>query len=643
MNKLTLAFTAARELGLRKLLYLALYKLGLKSGHYRRVTATPKRPARVPLASKPLFSPPELETLTFDRDQTLTEANLITQGQVRLFGADAQPLNLTPDPPLFHWTAYETGQVTWGEGDIKSIWEPARFLWAFTLARAYALTPDEAYPETFWQAFESFQQTNPSYRGPNWLSAQEAALRILAFVFCNQIFSDSEASTAKRCLALAQSIAEHAIRIPPTLLYARAQNNNHLLSEAVGLYTASIYLPTHPCAKKWHKLGWNWFNWAIQHQVSPQGTYGQHATNYHRLMLQLALWVDSLTRLPGVDSLPELTRSRLAAATKWLWALTDPLSGRTPNLGANDGAHILPLSSLNYDDFRPTLQAAGRAFLDQSLLAPGPWDELSAWLGLPLTQQIVAHKQPQAADMPRIDTPTGHAFLRVAQFTDRPSHADQLHIDIWHKGETIAFDAGSYSYNAPPPWQNALQSSLVHNTVTINDRDQMTLVNRFLWLNWAQAEVLETQHDETSQLIAITAQHDGYAHLGWLHRRSLTALEDGGWCIDDLLVPIGKVQTAITARLSWLLPDHPWQITANILTIHTPKTVIRLTIKGADTIALVRAGETLYGDLQPQPTWGWHSSTYSLKQHALQLIAETHGQEKPFFSSTFWFLDINTP
>ena len=79
------------------------------------------------------------------------------------------------------------------------------------------------------------------------------------------------------------------------------------------------------------------------------------------------------------------------------------------------------------------------------------------------------------------------AYLRTAQFTSRPSHADQLHLDLWWRGLNIARDAGTYLYNAPAPWDNSLTTTLVHNTVTINGRDQMTRAGRFLYLDWVNA------------------------------------------------------------------------------------------------------------------------------------------------------------
>ena len=70
---------------------------------------------------------------------------------------------------------------------------------------------------------------------------------------------------------------------------------------------------------------------------------------------------------------------RLAAATRWLAAWTDPQSGDAPNLGANDGARLFVLDGSAYRDFRPSLRWAARLFLDAAADAA---DERLAWLGL---------------------------------------------------------------------------------------------------------------------------------------------------------------------------------------------------------------------------------------------------------------------
>ena len=91
-------------------------------------------------------------------------------------------------------------------------------------------------------------------------------------------------------------VEAHACRIVPTIAYAKAQNNNHLLSEAVGLFTAGAFLNNHPKSKFWKEKGFNLFYQAIQKQIDENGEYVQHSTNYHRMMLMLSLWMDLLLK-----------------------------------------------------------------------------------------------------------------------------------------------------------------------------------------------------------------------------------------------------------------------------------------------------------------------------------------------------------
>ena len=80
-----------------------------------------------------------------------------------------------------------------------------------------------------------------------------------------------------------------------------------------------------------------------------------------------------------------------------------------------------------------------------------------------------------------------HAILRCTDFTSRPSHADQLHMDLWIHGHNLAIDAGTYLYSGQAPWRNGLAHTNVHNTVIVDNKDQMQMVSRFTWTNWAAA------------------------------------------------------------------------------------------------------------------------------------------------------------
>ena len=649
--KISLAIKALRELGPQKLGLFALYKLGLKSGYFRWKTGD-RRPG--PETTYPPLSFPRLLLSLPDPSSILgmigpeglsqlqVEADDIVDGHVHLFGGQPVPLELAPPGDLAHWT------VSKYQGDIKFIWEPARFGWAFTLGRAYHLAGDERYPEAFWRYFEIFQQSNPVNMGPNWESAQEVALRVIALTFASQIFTDSVHSTASRTAHLAQAIAEHATRIPPTLIYARAQNNNHLLSEAAGLITAALALPDHPETQSWLTLGQKWFTHGLKTQIAADGAYMQQSTNYHRLMLQLVLWIIAISEQKNSNLTSDDWHDPLRRATRWLLELCDRKSGRVPNLGPNDGAYILPLTGQPFHDYRPVLQAASRIFLGEDAFEAGSWDEMDLWITGKLlsanskSQLSKTDQNAQFANHPTLHTPNSWAHLLAAKFSDRPGHADQLHLDLWWRGLNIAQDAGTYLYNADPPWDNALTHTAVHNTVMIDGCQQMTPVGRFLYLDRAQAEVFKREEAEDGTWEQIVARHDGYQKIGIIHQRAVTAFQNNRWVIEDQMLPSSSSlhHTPHSARLHWLLPDWEFELrnSESGIRIKSPHGWITLTIRlesSSFSLQLVRAGALLDGTGEISPTWGWVSPTYGVKQPALS-FSVTVSEQLPINLVSEW-------
>ena len=644
-----------RQLGLTQITLYGLYKIGLKTGHYKRIENRKVETGQI--LAKHLFSLPFREqlakTLGGDGQQILiSEADEIVAGKFRMFGGEPVELILAFDQPLHHWTDYETGKVSAIHDsplqDIKFLWEPARFGWAYTLGRAYHLTQNETYAEAFWKYFEIFNDANPPNMGPHWMNGQEVAIRLIALVWANQVFGIPPVSSGKTAAAssaetlpqmggerrarLVQSIWHHAARIPSTLLYARSQNNNHLVTEAAALYTAGLAFG-HP---KWRALGWRWLNWALRNQISGYGEYIQHSVNYHRVMLQTALWVDAIR---DVDW-PRLTYQSLGRATHWLFALLDPASGRTPNLGANDGALILPLSVTPFNDFRPTVQAAARAFL-RAQMPGGTWDETSLWLGLG------AHKESYESKQYLTDHLRGRnswAYLRAGQFRSRLGHMDQLHLDLWWRGLNIAQDAGTYLYNTDPPWDNPLVSSRVHNTVTVDGHDQMTRGGRFMTLDWFPAFAKTLVPMDESVLGQLRGYHEGYRRVR--HERTVTVYADERWLVEDKLIS----KEPHTYRLHWLLPDwglvnREWNMDDGefVLTLQSPFGSLQLTINHSPSlnasVSLARAGKIIVGEGDVFPYEGWISPTYGTKVPALSLAFEVQCDHTLHFRTEFIFPD----
>ena len=163
-------------------------------------------------------------------------------------------------------------------------------------------------------------------------------MRLMTLVFCDRALTKAPSSTRENRQALWSAVAEHASRILPTLVYARAQNNNHLLAEAAGLFTAGIYLPAHAQAGKWRQLGWEWLNRGLQQQITEFGSYVQNSTNYHRLMLQIVLVCGSSSACHRAHRY----RRRLSNAGSSHTLVSSDRSGHWCQVRANDGAYLFP-------------------------------------------------------------------------------------------------------------------------------------------------------------------------------------------------------------------------------------------------------------------------------------------------------------
>ena len=638
LNRAQKLILLTKEIGIPQLAEFAGYQLTLKNGSVAKSTPAGGLPPDFDLHrfilddALPIFD--QYPTQEMGEAEILQRAQEIIDGSYHPFGGNASPLSFElPQSPLTHWTKYGDNV----EGlDIKWIWEPARFTWAFDLARACLRRPDPRYAECFWRRFDEFVSQNPVNLGPNWVSAQEAAIRIITWCLLYPIFSKFPSTTSERKTHLAESIWQHAARIPPSLGYARSQNNNHLLSEALGLIIAgTMFSPVSNMAKKWLATGMVEFDSGLIKQIEADGTYGQHSANYHRLMLHLALLYYVYAQRLG-SKIPDSVSERLAQATRWAIDQLDPVSGRLPNLGHNDGSLLLPMGCVDYRDYRPTLQAASLAFLGETCLLPGPWDELHTWLGIK-----AGRSKPRQASQAvhKLVSGTAWATLRGVRFQGRPAHADQLHVELWWDGINLAQDAGTYAYNEALPWQNALASTQVHNTLSVDGADQMYRAGKFLWIDQANTKWLQV--DETG---AIAAEHDGFLKNGVLHRRSIRFDGEKHFVVNDIL--LYKRQGEHRIDLHWLLPDWQWNLTGQNLQLRDQDHLVSLTVSASNfssqapladpQISLIRAGENLIGQRE-NCIMGWASDTYGQKSPALSLNI-SYVANNDFTIQTTWTL-----
>jgi hypothetical protein len=238
--------------------------------------------------------------------------------------------------------------------------------------------------------------------------------------------------------------------------------------------------------------------------------------------------------------------------------------------------------------------------------------------------------------------PESWAYLRATQFRSRLGHMDQLHFDLWWRGLNVAQDAGTYLYNAEPPWDNPLVTGRVHNTVTVDGYDQMTRGGRFMVLDWFPAYSKSMLPADAATLGQVLGWHDGYRDIR--HERRVTAYTDERWVVEDRLI----AKELHSYRLHWLLPDWAWGVETREqrveINLKSPQGSVLLVLKTDlqfsnlhSLVSIVRAGEVVYGTRDTQPFEGWVSPTYGEKESALSLVFEVQSEGSIKFTTEFVF------
>lgn len=580
----------------------------------------------------------------------LAEAENILRGRLPYFGALSFDCGFPPrwfnNPvtgqsvsPQQNWTQMRFASPDYG--DLKFILEPSRFLFIYPLVRAYAVSGDERYAEAFWTSVEDWACHNPPMAGPLWICGQESSLRILAWSFALHSFIHSASTTSERFGLIVSMIAAHAWRSEQTLGYARSQRSNHLISEAVGLWTAGTLYPELREASRWQAMGAQLLHEAVIDQITPEGVSQQHSFNYQRMILHQLLWTLRLAEIRGAALHAEIRR-RAEAGYDFMRTWVDEVSGAVPDYGSDDGSLIFPLASADYRDFRPTIQL-GAAFLKRRPLAAGAWNELAIWFGADcsaLKGDVVSPAQSAETGYYRLGDETSWALIRAGHYTRRPFQADQLHVDLWWKGKNLALDPGSYLYNGPAPWNNGLAATAVHNTISVDGRDQMRRAGPFLWLDWAQAKGrVFSSHGVHADYFE--GEHDGYHGLGVTHRRWVRWLPDCGWAIIDDIEGSGEHR----ARLHWLLVDLPYEVTVPSLRISMDSGEGKICWHIFSSVeashdasverkaAVIRGGKQQTGIKGGMPladveasVLGWYAPTYGELKPAVSAVYETCAQ-----------------
>ena len=253
--------------------------------------------------------------------------------------------------PKVHWSQIEEVNAE-KTGDKKIIWELNRHQYFTTLGRAYLLTGNEKYAETFVAHLESWLAENPPKIGVNWLSSLESAIRAISWLWAIYFFKNSPKFTAEIFVNMLQFLRLHGLHLE-NYLSTYFSPNTHLTGEALGLYFLGTFLPELKDAERWREKGYKILMDALDFQVRDDGVYVEQSSHYHRYTADFYLNLLILRELNG-ENISGKHLEKLNKLLDFLLYITQP-NGETSLFGDDDGGRFYFLDERKITDFRPTL------------------------------------------------------------------------------------------------------------------------------------------------------------------------------------------------------------------------------------------------------------------------------------------------
>ncbi len=415
-------------------------------------------------------------------------------------------------------------------GDIKVVWEASRFTHFFYFARAYMITKDSKYYEAYSNQLKSWLQQNNYPYGANYKCGQEATLRMINALIVYSVFNAYGLTGNHDKVNLKELLIGSYKKVSSNFFYAhRCIKNNHTLSEITGLIIGAWCSDDQVALKKAYHL----MNKEIENQFLKDGGYVQYSFNYQRFALQIMEILLKISKKTETN-LSKKSLNLINKSVLLMYQLQDE-TGDVPNYGSNDGALIFPVSLCDYRDFRPVLNTIYVLTQGERLYEHGTYDEEILWFSdrklndLPLattSRKSVGFKDSGLYSMRHKE---GFLMIVLQDFKTRPAQMDQMHVDLWHKGVNILCDSGTYSYAVDIGKRMALTGA--HNTVKINNKEQMKKHGPFLIYDWTYTKDVEFNNNHFKGTMI--------SKNGYLHSRGIEKNSDS-YIFEDMVMVDGS-------------------------------------------------------------------------------------------------------
>jgi len=447
-------------------------------------------------------------------------------------------------------------------GDVKLVWELNRLQFVPVIAALAVIDNDEQLAQTALDLIESWIDANPPFKGINWVSGIELALRVVSILLTIGLLGEARVGE-RLARKIGSCLAAHAYwlaRYPSK----HSSANNHLIAEAGALFILGTL---------WPEAGLDAVAAEAREiliaeaflQIHDDGVGAEQSPTYTAFTCEWYLLALSVAAQAG-HPFPANVVARIASAGECLGWITDG-GGHQPRIGDDDEGRVIS-SGAGQETFYVASVANAMAVVTGR-------DDLAMTFGGAQLRNAVMGWRAAAAPAPegmRIFAEGGYAVSRrrlagrmaLVAMDHGPlgylsiaahGHADALSLLLHLDGQPVLVDAGTYLYHAGGAVRDRLRGTAAHNTLCLDGADQSQIAGAFNWRHAARSEVVASEEQASGD--RVVARHDGYVReYGLICERTLRIGADHLTVTDELL-PAGHGGSAPvrSIRTSFLL--HP--------------------------------------------------------------------------------------
>ena len=466
------------------------------------------------------------------------------------------------------WPSYKSEDIPifYKEGsDIVRIWELSRFQWGPTLGKAFWITGEEKYVDEFVDQVNHWCKKNPFGFGPNWISAQDVALRAINWIITLCFIGGSDRISVESWIKILSKLYLHGIFIEMNFsIRYRGDTRitgNHYISEILGLLYLGLIFKDTVKGKSWLKHSISELKSEIYDQVNfDGGQYESSIACYHKYVLEHFLAAYLLFLKNGFD-VPDEFVKRLEKMFEFVEGYTRP-DGTVPQIGDTADSKLYILS--NYSNWQKDnhlflIQIGARLFGRQDIaLLEKKHTEEGFWLlyrldkkGLIPSKNCIKRKNTFTTSMKFPES--GFYFMKhqdaYMAISANPvglkgkgnhKHNDVLSFDLFVHGKSYIVDPGSYVYTSDINARNLFRSTSYHNTIMIDETEINPFENDNVFQMDEKAKPFVRTWISEANFCYFEGLHFGYTRLSnpMIHERHIFfSKTKTAWLIQDLVYP----------------------------------------------------------------------------------------------------------